>query len=447
MKNVCVLMVASGAAWESTALGLLTGRRGVVVLKRCVDVDDLLATATAGQADVAVLALDAHGLDAAAVEHLRRHRVRPVAVTADPTGDPARSRAARIGVATLVGERDLEALPEAVLDADAPETGTPDQVAVTREDVVVPPEASVRVAGTGAGPSAGAAIGPSGGPAGRAGRVVAVWGPAGAPGRTTVALALGAELARRDAPTLVIDADPYGGAVAQQLGVMDEVSGLLSAARLSGSGDLEGLFPTVQRAVSGRLNVITGLPRADRWVEIRAGSVEHILEVGRASGHVIIDTGFSLEDDPGLEFGSLPRRNAMTLAALGAADEIVVVGSADPVGLSRLARGLVELREHTMGAPVRVVVNRMRSSLGWSESDISGMVEGFSRVLGIHYLPDDQGAVDRALIAGHTLVEAGDSALLRAVEDLASHVVPDLSPVVQAGRGFRRRAAGRAPRR
>ena len=33
----------------------------------------------------------------------------------------------------------------------------------------------------------------------------------------------------------------------------------------------------------------------------------------------------------------------MTLAALEAADEVVVVGSADPVGLSRLARGLVEL--------------------------------------------------------------------------------------------------------
>jgi MinD-like ATPase involved in chromosome partitioning or flagellar assembly len=192
--------------------------------------------------------------------------------------------------------------------------------------------------------------------------------------------------------------------------------------------------------------VITGLPRADRWVEIRTGSIEHILQVGRTSGHVIVDTGFSLEDDPGLEFGSLPRRNAMTLAALGAADEIVVVGSADPVGLSRLARGLVELREHTMGAPVRVVVNRMRSTLGWSESDISGMVEGFSRVLGIHYLPDDQSAVDRALIAGQTLVEAGDSALLRAVEDLASHVVPGLAPVAQASRGFRRRTAGRALR-
>jgi MinD-like ATPase involved in chromosome partitioning or flagellar assembly len=422
MADICVLMVASGAAWESTALGLLSARQGVVVLKRCVDVNDLLAASTAGQADVAVLALDAHGLDASAVEHLRRHRVRPVAITPDPAGDPACARAARIGVTALVGERDLEALPEVVLDPDARETG--DRAEVTADAELVVPTAE---------PAEG-------------GRIVAIWGPTGAPGRTTVALALGAVLARRGAPTLVVDADPYGGAVAQQLGAMDEVSGLLSAARLSSSGDLERRFATVARTVSERLTVLTGLPRADRWVEIRTGSIEHILEVGQVSGHVIVDTGFSLEDDPGAELGSLPGRNSMTLGALGRADEIVVVGSADPVGLARLARSLVELREITDGAPVRVVVNRMRSSLGWSESEISGMVEGFSRVLGLLFLPEDRAAVDRALIAGHTLVEAGDSALLRAVEALAAQVVPGLPPVAPAGRGLRRRTAGRAPR-
>ena len=76
----CVLMVASGASWEPAAFGRLTERRDVVVLKRCVDVDDLLATAAAGQAQVAVVAAEAPGLDAAAVELLRRHQVRLVAV-------------------------------------------------------------------------------------------------------------------------------------------------------------------------------------------------------------------------------------------------------------------------------------------------------------------------------------------------------------------------------
>ena len=97
-EPVVVLVAAAGAAWESTAVEALTGRAGVVLLKRCVDVDDLLAAASAGQADAAVLGLDAHGLDTAAVDLLRRHRVRPVAVVPSSVApDTARLRASRIG--------------------------------------------------------------------------------------------------------------------------------------------------------------------------------------------------------------------------------------------------------------------------------------------------------------------------------------------------------------
>ena len=205
-----------------------------------------------------------------------------------------------------------------------------------------------------------------------------------------MAVALAAELAARGRRTTLVDADPYGGAVAQQLGILDEVSGLLAAARLAGTGGLEARFGSVQRAVGDRLTVVTGLPRADRWVEVRRGVVEHLLEVAAAHGDVVVDTGFSLEADPAGEFGARPPRNQLTLAAVAEADEVVVVGSADPVGLSRLARALVEVREVTAGAPVRVVVNRMRSSLGWSEKDIAGMVEGFTRLAGLHFLPDDR---------------------------------------------------------
>ena len=49
---------------------------------------------------------------------------------------------------------------------------------------------------------------------------------------------------------MLVDADPYGGSVAQVLGVMDEVSGLLSAARLAAAGELPERLPTVQRAVA-----------------------------------------------------------------------------------------------------------------------------------------------------------------------------------------------------
>ncbi|MCW2765673.1 MAG: hypothetical protein JWO11_1632 [Nocardioides sp.] len=411
-----VLIVASGAAWESSVLSMLSGRHDIMVLKRCVDVDDLLAAATAGQADVAVLGLDSPALDVAAVDHLRRNGVRPVAiVAADVDADAARLRAIRIGIRSLVADTDLAALPD-VLTAGEESTTVP--------RLAVPTGAAAPTA-----PVPG-------------GRVIAVWGPAGAPGRTTLAAGIAAELARRQLRTILVDADPYGGTVAQQLGILDEVSGLLSAARLSSSGGLVERFATVQRDVNARLSVVTGLPRADRWVELRQGSVEHLLEVARDHGQVVVDTGFSLEEDPGARHSSRPGRNAMTIGALAVADQTVVVGSADPVGLSRLARALVELRERTGGMPVHVVVNRMRPTLGWSEKDIAAMVSGFTRVAGLHFLPEDRAAVDRALVTGRTLVETGDSALVRGV----AAVVDALGPAGLPPGPVRPRTRGRAHR-
>ena len=116
-----------------------------------------------------------------------------------------------------------------------------------------------------------------------------------------------------------------------------------------------------------------------------------------------------------------------------------MVGAADPGGLTRLARGLVDLRERSGGVPVRVVVNRMRGSIGWSEKDIAGMVEGFSRVAGLHFLPEDRTATDRALVAGRPLAGGGDSSLVRGLSALADAVFP-ASVQTTAARGRRRRS-------
>lgn len=426
---ICVVLLAAGEAWESPALADLEQHREVVVLKRCVDVDDLLASVTNGQADVAVVSLDAPGLDPATIAHLRRHAVRPVAVTGARAGDlDAREQAQRLGIRALVSAGELDTLPEVVI--------TVEDVADTR----APPRADA-VPGDAA-PVAGAPVpAPAPGDAGRGdavGRLVVVWGPAGAPGRTTVATNLAAEVARRGAPVVLVDLDPYGGAVAQQLGILDEVSGLLAASRLAGAGTLEKRFVTVCRGVGDHLAVVTGLPRADRWREVRGAHVERLLETARTRGDVVVDTGFSLEEDPGSDFGGRPGRNTLTLAALDAADEVVVVGAADPVGLARLARALVELRERGTGAPARVVVNRMRASIGWSEKEIAGMVEGFSRVAGLHFLPEDRVVVDRALVTGRALVDSGDGTLVRSLAALADSVFPATIREEGARRGGRR---------
>ncbi|KRA29710.1 MULTISPECIES: AAA family ATPase [unclassified Nocardioides] len=385
---IVVLLVSSGAAWESRGLAALQDHPGTVVLKRCVDVDDLLAAASTGQAEVAVLGVDLPGLDQTVVDELSRYGVRVVGIATGP--DVTQPRAARIGITTLLDAARIEEIGALVteLPSDATQPAVP--ATMPGEDPA---------------PSLDGAL---------AGRVIAVWGPGGAPGRTTLASGVAAELARRGLSTLLVDADPYGGAVAQQLGILDEVSGLLAAARLVASGTLEQRFTTVQRRLSDQLRVITGLPRADRWIEVRPGSLTEIVEAARRGGQVVLDTGFSIEPDVASDLGR-PGRNDLTREALEIADEILLVGAADPVGLARLARAMTELNELVVNPPVRVVVNRMRSTLGWREPDVVAMLNGFGASLGVHFLPEDQPAVDKALVAGRLLVESGDSALTRAI--------------------------------
>ena len=431
MSVTVVLVAGGGAAWEAGALEVLAARSGVVVLKRCVDVDDLLAAASSGQADVAVVGLDAHGLDLGAVDLMRRHGVRTVAVV--PAGTPpeaAQVRASRIGLRLLVAEEQVSLLGDAVTASEEPEV----------DATVVRDEAPVE-----ADPEPVAPVEP--------GRVVAVWGPAGAPGRSTVATTLAATVAARGRRAVLVDVDPWGGSVAQQLGILDEVSGLLAAARLSGSGVLEERFPTVLRALGRHLEVLTGLPRADRWPEVREGVVEEVLDLAARRGHVVVDAGSTLERDPALDLAGRPGRTGATLAAVGVADDLLVVGTADPVGLSRLARGLVDLAEETGGRPVHVVVNRWRPSLGWSATEVEQMVRGFGEVASTTFLPEDQAATDRALVTGRSVVEVGDGPLAGAVARLAEQLLGPLQvgPPSRSARSaatlLRPRRAGRARRR
>ncbi len=419
-ERVPVLVAAAGAPWETDALEQLTrGGPAVVLHKRCVDLPDLLATAGTGLAGVAVVASALPGLDADSLAAMRRAGLTTVLV-ADPDEQAADGeRLRRLGADRVVRADELGRLCEIIGStagaAPAPVQATP-----------------------AAGPPA------PGGP----GRLTAVWGPAGAPGRTTVAVGLAAELAARGTSTMLVDADPYAGAVAQHLGVLDEVSGLLAAARSANVGQLDAARLAGLARRVGDLRVLTGLPRADRWVEVRPVAFEDLLDV--ATGlveHVVVDVGFSLEHEPAEPFGgAAPARNQMTVAAVRRADEVLVVGAADPVGLARLARGLVEVHELVPDTDLRVVVNRARPSLGWGPKQVHGMVEGFVAPVGMHFLPEDRRAVDRALMAGVSLAESGDSDLGRALADLADGVLGETPGTAPRRRGRPRGRRRHAPK-
>jgi MinD-like ATPase involved in chromosome partitioning or flagellar assembly len=411
-----VLVAAAGAPWEAQALELLARRgSGLAVHRRCVDLPDLLATARTGLARAAVVAGGLPGLDADTVATLSQAGVDTVIVLparAEPTD---RARMERLGARRVV---------------DAHLDGLVDALAETETETVAEAAGPLQVAES-ADP--------------RDGDLTAVWGPAGAPGRTTVATAVAAELAHRGRPALLVDADPYGGAVAQHLGVLDEVSGLLAAARAANAGHLDAAaLAGIARTVGDHgLRVLTGLPRPDRWSEVRAPAFDDVLGAARSvAREVVVDVGFSVEAEATDPFGTAPQRNQMTLATLESADRVLVVGAADPVGLARLARGLVDVTDRVPAAAVHVVVNRNRPSLGWSEAEVRGMVEGFVGPVPVSFLPEDRAAADRALMSGRSLVEVGDSPLRRALADVVDTLL-GAAAGESAGR-VRRRRAGRA---
>lgn len=424
-----VLVAAGNAGWEVEALRLLgSPTSGAVVLKRCVDLPDLLASAATGQAGVAVVAGELAGLDTDSVNRLHRSGVGVVLVDDGRAGSG-------LGVDAVTSPRSVDDLVAAV--AAAARSTTAEAGSTTAEvgaTVVEPEHHGTEV------PTA---------PAGdREGRVIAVWGPTGAPGRTTLAVGIAAELAARGSDTLLVDADSYGGAVAQHLGVLDEVSGLLSAVRLAGSGRLDtGRLAEVARTVPPGLRVLTGLPRADRWVEVRAPAFDTVLETARRlSAHVVLDLGFGLEQDTLAAASGAPHRNQMTLAGLDVADEVVAVGSADPVGLTRLARGLLELREEVPVATTHVVVNQMRPSVGWGQSEVRAMIEQLGVPATTRFVPADRDTADRALALGSPLTELGETPLRAAVAEVVDGLrdVPLEASPSRGRRRLRRRRAGTA---
>jgi Flp pilus assembly CpaE family ATPase len=259
--------------------------------------------------------------------------------------------------------------------------------------------------------------------------VVAVWGPTGAPGRTTIAVNLASELAAAGQPTLLIDADVYGGVVAQLLGVLEEAPGLAAAARMANNGSLDvAALAGLCRSITPSLRVLTGITRADRWPELRIGAIEIVLALARSiAAVVVVDVGFCLEQDEELSNDTTaPRRNGATLAVLGQSDIVVAVAAADPVGLQRFVRGYGDLRELLGGVEPAVVVNKVRQRVvpGDPVAEIAAALHRYLGVGRIHAVPYDRGGLDAALASGRSLSEAAaGSPARKAIAALARDVV------------------------
>ncbi|MGI8417382.1 MAG: AAA family ATPase [Nakamurella sp.] len=420
-----ILTAGSGQPWENELVAAL-GKPGasLAVVRRCVDVAELLSVAGTGQAAVVLIAADLRRLSSDAIQRLTSTGVAVVGVY--PAADQrAKLRLERMGVPSVVAD---DAGAEAL--ADAARTAVVDNAIDGQQPApgVSDPRSALWVGSQHFDPSD--PLPPNGFDAAEperpAGRVIAVWGPTGAPGRTTVALNLAAETAAAGAQTLLIDADTYGGVIANALGLLDESPGLAGACRLAANGRLDSSQLAGLCWQVGPIKVLTGIARADRWPEVRPSAIPAVLEVARASAAVIvIDCGFAIEADEEISFDTAaPRRNGATLAVLEAADLVLAVGAADPPGTERLVRGLAELTESVPSADPRVVLNRQRSTAA-SATEAAEAIGRFSGVGVMAILPEDRDATDKAWRRAMPLSQVAPASPLRtAIRKLARSLLP-----------------------
>lgn len=461
------LLSAVAPRWEAELATLLGASDRVHLVRRCADVAELVGVAAAGLAQAALVSSDFRGLDRAAVDALHEQGV--VLVGVHPPGQDDAARLLRrwgVGVVLPVDhaadelDRALEealdqgarrALPDRAPQeqdghrrpqAPSSPTGPPEPGGPTAPDPVtglvsLDPDAELaelheqfdeelrllveETGGTGS-TSTTAALEED--PDGARGEVVVVWSPHGSPGRTTVAVNLAAELADPLTPVVLVDADTYGAAIGQSLAVLDEAPGLLAAARAADQGTLDrAALARLAPEVRPGLRVLTGLPRADRWPELRDAALADVLEQCRTlAAYVVVDVAPTLEQDEELSFDTAaPRRNGATLTALEAADRVLVVGSGDPIGLQRLVRALEVLGQHCL-APRQVVVTRVRPGPVGPEPGrrIREALHRFAGADDVRLIPEDGDALDAALLHGRALVEVRPgSAARQAVRELA----------------------------
>lgn len=396
------VLVAVPDPWEGTLVTTLDQAPALTVLRRCADLAELLATAGTGRAAGAFVSPDLPGLDRPALQRLHNDGLAVVAVL--PPGTP-HADPGIIGAA-VVADATAQTCEEALAQ------GAPQVRAHALAD---PARALVPAT---AGPAREPVTGP--------GRVVAVWGPVGSPGRTSVAIGLAEDLGWEH-PALLVDADTYGPSVAQTLGVLDEAPGLAAACRVAETGvlgpaDLSRRAPFVGRS----LRVLTGLTRPDRWPELSSPALEVVFGTARRlAGWTVVDTGFCLEADEELSYDTAaPRRNAATLTTLAEADVVVAVGAGDPVGLQRLLTGLEQLARVGVPDPL-VVLTRVRAAVvGRRPRDhLTELLRRHGGITEVTCIPEDRAGYDAALLAGRTLAEQSPgSPAVAAIADLADRV-------------------------
>jgi MinD-like ATPase involved in chromosome partitioning or flagellar assembly len=223
--------------------------------------------------------------------------------------------------------------------------------------------------------------------------VIAVSGPHGSTGKTTVAINLALELASQRSKVLLIDADLQASSIANHFLLTDLPAGLPGALRIANQNrfDLEQLSRLSVQIPKSNLSVMPGFSSPPE-TEVPVDALIGITEVAKPNfDYTVIDLGCIKPGGAGtLGFSD---------KVFASADKQLFVCLADPIGIFRLLATEQKLLE--IGANPLVIMNRVRNSVIESaKREITITLQRLSQLEAGFFLPDDPQQIDQAMRTG-----------------------------------------------
>lgn len=368
-----VATVSEDLDLEATLAARLTSRRDVALVLRCVDRVELLAAVRGGSLDALIVVGSVAWFDRQCAAESARAGVRTISLT---DGAPVMGSSM-----TLELDSSIDQILLACTNA-AP-SSMPQPISV----------------GTG--------------------RLTAVWGPKGSPGRTRTAVELALEVAKTRIDVGLIDADPYGGDALQMLGIVEELPNLVWAARAAAKGAFNAeAVETSLREVAPGIVLIPGLPRPDLWADVSDfGYRELLLGSRRLFDHIVCDVGFCLETSVGDRTGGAAGRNRLTRCTLEEADRVVAVCDAQPIGLKNFLWAYEELTELVDPDRVVVIANKV---IDGTEREVSELLRRETGKRPAVYIPDRPEIARQAVLRGTSMATSKGTGDVRAAIQAAA---------------------------
>lgn len=279
----------------------------------------------------------------------------------------------------------------------------------------------------------------------RDGRLIAVWGSNGSPGRSVIARDLAAEFASRNCAelprsrgwgrrkkahqtsarcggenatrrTLLIDADTYSPSLAQLISLNQESSALIAVSRQINMGKIATEHIERLCIPVGTFSFLAGLNVGSRWREIPSPVARELFTRVKEGWDVtVVDCAAQAEQR---DFSYDDERDGVTCELLKAADDVVIVGQAGVLGVRRLLNCLDEADKKDLPR-IHIAVTRVRRSrkTGDDRQEI-GRILAMKGYEDIAWISEDRQAYEEAENRGLLLREV--SASSQAVKDIAS---------------------------